>query len=219
MVCYCSEKKIIYIHIPKCAGLTIEKILVSMYGFKYFTFPKDSSVEELVRYPFLNDPRAKMGLFRYILKYSNESKIYDLNSFFKFTFVRNPFDRAISSVKYLSDRMECSEIRKLEPERYIKNFYISCLSSTYLYFHFILSQEDCIKDLDGNIKMDFIGRFENLIPDLKFLLFDKLGFEVKDINNIHENKSDDNSTFFCKEDVDKIILDINRSDFYTFHYI
>ena len=96
MVCYSLDRKIIYIHTPKTGGTSIEKILIENYDFKNFTFNNGP-------YEFLNLEEGKKGFFKYILKYSDESKKYDLISWKKFTFVRNPISRAISGIKYLLD--------------------------------------------------------------------------------------------------------------------
>jgi hypothetical protein len=84
---------------------------------------------------------------------------------FKFTFVRNPWDLQVSSwhhlrrerpklVEHIDDFKEF--IRwKLDPERPYQ-------------FHIDTSielQTDYLKDLDGKIIVDFIGRYENLFTD------------------------------------------------------
>ena len=62
-----KDKKILYIHVPKCAGVSIERF----FGWK--------------------------GLRHETLQtYVNENSIEFLESCFKFTFVRNPWDRMVS---------------------------------------------------------------------------------------------------------------------------
>jgi len=203
MVCYCNKRELIYIHIPKTGGLTIEKILIKNYGFKYFKFEEG-------RYDFLSDEEGKDGFLRYILKYSKESKKYDLKSFKKFTFVRNPYTRAVSALKYLSRIYEIDL-----PENEI--LYQKLKENVYCYNHFYLSQTDCLKDDNGELNIDYIGKFENFSEDLAKILYEDLGFFQSDINRIHENMSTNEITF----DEDRLKLEIRfhmRDDFLNFNY-
>lgn len=204
MVCYSKKKKLIYIHVPKTGGLTIESILVKRYGFKYFTF-------ENGRYDFLSDPMGKLGILRYILLYSKESKKYDLKSFKTFAFVRNPYERAISAIKYL---------KGLKNSRFPENagtFITLSRVNVYYYMHFSLSQTDCLKDENGILNIDYIGKFENLMDDLKRILVDENGFNDSDFSRIHRNKSNVNISM----DLDRIMEEVNiihSDDFVNFGY-
>jgi hypothetical protein len=222
MVCYCPTRKILYIHLPKCGGMSCEAILIKQYNFRHFTFPDTNDP-----YPFLREPRGRLGFFRYILKYSNEAKVFDLKSFRKFAFVRNPHTRGVSGIRYLH---ECS-IResfiklpngtvKSNPRSFphgIDRFYLTCLNRDYYYNHFCLPQSLSIEDDEGNI--DFrIGRFENFMGDLKTILFDEYGLEPFDIDKIHVNKSKDE---LLQLDVNKVyekIAKIHENDFKILGY-
>lgn len=197
MVCYCSRRRVIYIHIPKTGGLTVEKILCSRYGFKKFTFDRGN-------YDFLNDPRGKLGILRYILMYSEESKKYDLQNFFKFAFIRDPYSRCLSAINYLYD---LSEKKKNKFPKDYSTFIRRSRSDVYFYMHFNLTQLESLKDLDGNVNIDFIGRFETLMKDLKHVLFNILKMEYREIDNVHENRSLgvlNISLEDIRDDVDKI---------------
>lgn len=178
MVCYHEQKRILYIHIPKTGGMTIENILIRMYGFSNFTF--ESGPHE-----FINNKEGRLGFYRYILKYSLESKRFDLESFFKFTFVRHPHTRSFSGIRYLHEK--CIKRFLNFPENLL-DFYFACHENDFYYTHFIMTQSDCIRNLHGNITMDYIGKFENLSDDLQYILI-KLGFEIKDFSNVHLHKS------------------------------
>ena len=77
------DLKCIFIHCQKCAGESIEKALCGKadkgYGGDYFE----------------GSPEKHKGINFYKKNYSNEFKTY-----FRFTVVRNPYDRFISWVKY-----------------------------------------------------------------------------------------------------------------------
>ena len=64
---------------------TISQIISQEY--KKFTFVNDNN--KLI----FTDVRYKFGIYKYILSFSNESSIYDLDTFYKFTFTMNPIRR------------------------------------------------------------------------------------------------------------------------------
>lgn len=202
MVCYCSRRRILFIHIPKTGGLTVEKILCDFYGFKKFTFRNGS-------YDFLNDPAGKRGIFKYILSHSEEAKKYDLKNFYKFAFVRNPLTRAVSAINYLSDRSHKNDGRF--PRDY-QTFVRRSRADVYFYMHFNLNQVDCLKDDNNEINFQFIGRFENLMNDLNKVLIDILGLRKFDFDSIHVNKSS-HKMLFSEENLREDILRIHEKDF------
>jgi len=205
MVCYCPERKIIYIHNPKTGGLTIEEILVKYYNFKHFSFNNG-------RYEFLRNDFGKIGIYRYILENSYESKIYDLKSFFKFTFVRNPVDRGLSALRYLKERY-----LYFFPKTFEK-FLLECETDPYLYIHFVNSQSDHLKDEEGLINFDFIGRFENFNSDLKKVLFEVCKLPEVNFDEIHINSSKLSNEMFSYEEVSNYIREKHREDFLNFNF-
>lgn len=224
MVCYCPERRILFIHLPKCAGLTVESILIQNYGFKHFTFKSGLRGDP---YPFLREPRGKIGFFKYILKYSEEAKTIDFSTYRKFAVVRNPYTRAESGIRYLHKCSVKNSAYKdqngklcLKPGHFpmsIDKFYRTCLIRDYYYVHFCLSQVDSLKDLDGNIDFTIV-RFENLIDDLKSLLFDEYGMDVTDIEKVHANKSEIRNLTLDRSHVMKLVSKIHKEDFNILGY-
>ena len=91
------KHNIIFIHIPKCAGQSIENI-----------FLKDLGLTWQERHPLLLRPRTgkEKGPERLAHLYAEEyfkfgfisKEAYD--KFFKFTIIRNPIDRFLSEINY-----------------------------------------------------------------------------------------------------------------------
>lgn len=214
---YSEEHKIVYVHIPKCAGLTVEAILSKKYNFKYFTFPDTED-----HYKFLRDPRGKIGFYKYILLYSQEAqKFNNFEGWQKFTFVRDPYSRGISAVRYLHETfLKHTHTLKIESAKFpmnIEAFYLTCLINDYYYMHFILSQKASLEDLQGRV--DFIiGRFENLMPDLRRILFDTFKLEEFDIEKVHANNSNKKLLVFNDDKIKEKIRQIHQEDFETFNY-
>ena len=221
------DLKAIYFHIPKVAGLYIEEILEKFYNFNTYYFTSefhydyiDDQYENFHNFKgFLNI--RKKGIYRYYF-YSNKffklsnMDIDKWNSYFKFTFVRNPFDRCISAYKYLKQyNKDLPSLNQL--------FLDNSLLNNYEYFHMMITQYDQLIDHDNNINFNFIGRFENLNEDL-IIALNKIN--VKKIthifyieNNIKVNSSNDN---FNIDNIDHHTFDlINQyflDDFNYFNY-
>lgn len=209
MVCYCPVRKILYIHIPKTGGLTIETILIDLYGFKKFTYKTDS------KYEFLSSPRGKLGIFRYILKYSNEASEYDLKSFFKFSFVRNPYTRGVSAVRFL---YWAARKQNMPFATTMDEFVEMSRTNNYFYTHFNTTQYRHLLDENSEFDFDFIGRFENFNDDLKRVLHDELNLPVIPYDHIHINRSDRTLIQFDEQDIKALITQVNDEDFDRFGY-
>lgn len=209
MVCYSEERKIIYIHIPKTGGMTLERILIENYGFKNFTFPGGP-------YEFLGKKEGQEGFLRYILNHSEESKrISDLDQYLRFTFVRNPFSRACSGIRYLSEN---STNRGFDFCETLLDFYNLTLKNPFYFIHFNMTQSKTLEDLNGEIKMSHIGRFENFNEDLEDILFNKLGLERKDISKYHIHKTDPSLIDYDKDIVRELSNELHREDYERFGY-
>lgn len=84
----CHDKKIIFIHCPKCGGESIEE---SVFG-RSDTFYNGNLYE--------GSPEKHWGCKDYIKHYGQ--KIFD--DYFVFSFVRNPWDRSVSRIMYRNKR-------------------------------------------------------------------------------------------------------------------
>lgn len=209
MVCFNPDKKVIFIHLPKCAGISVETILRKQFGFISFTFPHSKD-----NYKFLRDSRGKIGILRFILLYSNEAKLYDLNSFKKITVVRNPYNRCESAIRYLH---KISNEGEKFPTN-IKEFYYTSLERHYYYMHFCLTQKQSLEDLEGNINIDYICKFETLFEDLEYALFEVCNFDRIEIKRIHVNKTDKEILLLDRKEISELILQLHKEDFEQFDY-
>jgi len=121
------KHKLIFIHIPKNAGTSIRESLIDI------------------------DPDVIYWRYHHTAEEYNEF-LTRTKDFFKFTFVRNPWDRTISHYLYL----KCDQHKKhrLEAWEHIQNLsFEDFIMSTVM-------QLDWLK-VDGNlVPLDFIGRVE-----------------------------------------------------------
>jgi hypothetical protein len=156
--------KIIFIHIPKCAGSSIE------YYFDIAPFKwKQTNRLHLTGW----DKQLKIHLQHAPSKTLLDNKLISeecWNSYFKFAFVRNPWDKAFSDYYWMM------KDRKVEGtfEEYLSAsgpFAVSLNDSKQMHYRgdHLKPQHEFIYDNDGNLLVDFVGRFENLEEDFKMI--------------------------------------------------
>jgi len=215
----------IFIHIPKCAGTSIEAVLghlqnhigrggqdhrsIRMIEQPYLRvnslYSKENFIE-LVR-------RSTYERFRKQLNYRNDyivnKKQYD--EYFKFTFVRNPWARAYSCYKnVMRDPIHCKKFNisgELYFNDFIKRYAGRGLLRTQLYW---------IKNFQGSIPLDYIGRFENLTEDMK-IVFSNLKSNDLPLPHKLQGTVDDFRDHYDKETID-LIHEIYNEEIELFHY-
>jgi protein required for attachment to host cells len=129
--------------------------------------------------------------------------------YFKFAFVRNPWDRLVSWYSMIDGaRREVADgTAGPETRRHIKKnnlfkyvlrcgptfdeFVINCTEKQWMgngYYSFTFNQLRYLTDKNGEVLVDYIGRFENLAQDISHV-FDMLGLEASQLEIPHENRS------------------------------
>ena len=102
-----------------------------------------------------------------------ETGCRQFESYFKFGFVRNPWDRVVS----LYERTEALQLRnEMSFEQFVD--WIQYSSATCVHSSPHRYQLDWFVDANGDLLADFIGRFERLDEDWAFVA-QKLGVEEK----------------------------------------
>lgn len=217
------QHKCIFIHIPKCAGTSIEKVLghYDLYdGRRKQDHRSLRMVEKPVQYlKLFNDDNLLDYLKTIKYKFKPQLNPYNklnlkkehYNSYFKFTFVRNPWDRAFSWYKnVMRDEVHSKDlglVNNISFEDFLKgNIGVRALRP----------QTYWIKDYNGNINMDFIGKFENLQNDFNVVA------ETLNLNQFqlpHELKSDNKSyKEFYSDKTKDIVWDFYKKEIKLFDY-
>lgn len=179
---YCDRLGCIFIHIPKCAGSSVHAVLS----------------------PSLRVPRwhANYRLYR-----TSDKRRFE--SYFKFTVVRNPWDRVYSGYEYLrsggnrrsGDRPLAERIQRECAD--FREFVLDWLSQDALHGVLLLRpQFTFIYDLPRErLMVDDLCRFENLGDDLA-RVFGRLGIEAG-VPHVNASPTDD----FRKAYVDPRMVD------------
>ena len=188
------ELKAIFIHIPKTGGLYIKYILEKYYGFT--TIEEKNGLPEYFNKNYNNTFEENMltithkGIFRYFtmspyLSYLSNMNNDKWNDYYKFTFVRNPYDRLFSAWKYLKKINLFTKSFKEFAFLNFNDYNYDNLNLNKIYFHSFITEYDHIINKYKLLDINYIGKFENLNNDLIFILH-QLG--IKEILHMNEIK-------------------------------
>lgn len=152
---------LMFIHVPKTGGCTIEHLIFKAhYNIKktvdYYNPEAKKQRQEMMSID--GEWAQHFSLLKNIQKYS----IKDHEKYFKFAFVRNPWDRAYSEYLYMK-KMHCEcnqEEAQMSFKDYIKNNF-KCSWRDH-----VSPQYEFLVDSSGEIAVDFLGKFENFQEDL-----------------------------------------------------
>lgn len=188
------NKKYIFVHIPKTAGTSMEKVLGEMTS-------KHADIKE----------------YKNMLDMTKES----IDDFWKFSFVRNPYDRLMSGLlnhiikaRYsplTGERFYPQEETSEHEKEVITDFIINKSSQV----HTLLRPQHTFVELDGVNVMDFIGRFENLNEDWN-VVREKIGIG-KELPHNHRGYKRDYDALYTPE-TREIIANHYKKDFEMFGY-
>ena len=186
----------IFIHIPKAAGISICRALFGNLGGGHTTIRK------------------------YELIYPKS----DFDQRFKFTVVRNPWDRVVSAFYFLKEGGFGDEDpqwidKHINSHKDFESFVINELASEAVQekLHF-KPQILFLQNDRGEIPVDFIGKFENLNGDLA-TISKHLGIEANlDHNNKTQGRKDKSYRDYYNKKTKGIIKEIYQIDIKYFEY-
>ena len=179
------KHKFIFIHVPKCAGTSITQAFLPILGEEDLVLGCTPEGERL------HEENLKKGG---LVKHSTAQEIFRhvgpeiWNSYFKFTFVRNPWDLLVSRYHWSLITTWDDEKNIIKKIREFDDF------EDYLYSPFV-SKTNCldfISDNNGNIIVDYVGKTELINWELKRICR-KMGIPV--CSPGRENTSDHHAYF------------------------
>ncbi len=168
----CRQNNCLFVHIPKTAGQSIEKFFLDLPG----NAPAGRKALLLRR-----RAHGERGPER--LAHLTASEYVDFgfvdrdafDGFFKFSFVRNPWDRLVSEYRF-------RYARKFTFKDFVFR-HMPPVGMTNAYRH-VMPQHEFIFDSNGQLLVDYLGRFENLDSDFGAILT-KLGLGAGSLPHIN----------------------------------
>ncbi len=214
----------IFIHIPKCAGTSIESVLGHFDNFSgrggqdhrtirmieepvinpYICASKENCLEWLrrIRYHYRRQPNPRNRLMVTKAQY---------RSYFKFAFVRNPWARAYSWYKNV-----------IGDERHRQGYGIQVSTPFDSFLQrfagrgMLSPQTHWITGFDGSIPLNYIGRFESLKKDF-YEICRLLGISPLVLPHKVKGTDDDYRKHYDKASVE-LVSRVYRRDVETFGY-
>jgi len=144
----------------------------------------------------------------------------DWDKMFKFSFVRNPWDKVVSHYHY---RIKTNQTNLgtslISFKEWVTKSYGNQDSFYYDNVKMFMPQTDWISDSEGNIMVDFVGRFEHINADFKIVCQRlKIQGDLPHLNvSSHQHYShyyDDETKLIIKDWFQKDIENFN----YSFEY-
>jgi hypothetical protein len=188
---YPNRCRCIFIHIPKTAG---SSIVETLFG------------ERSRHIPYFEYERANPRKFK---------------RFFKFAFVRNPWDRVVSTYSFLrrggmneQDRMWSAQCLSRYPD--FSSFVRGWLSeeNIWSWVHFIPQGHFILND-QGTVMVDYVGRFERIDEDFAYVAH-CLGRDIR-LDKTNESGHRHFSSYY-EEDTREIVRRVYARDIEAFNY-
>jgi hypothetical protein len=131
-------------------------------------------------------------------------------NYFKFAFVRNPWDIQVSLYHYM-----------LKNKKHFQHKMVKELGSFDRYIEWRVNnevrlQKDFLYDKNDNLLVDYVGKIENIENDFQ-IICDKL--KINDVNLLHKNKSNHKSYHkYYNEKTKTMIAQAYKDDIEVFNY-
>lgn len=194
-VVFFKNKAAIFIHIPKSAGVSIYKSLFDTDSFGHVP----------------------------LTHYQKNMSKKEFDSSYKFTFVRNPYDRLHSAYTYLKqggrkrpiDLEYSKRIKKVDS---FEEFVLKSLKDDNIWHmqHF-KPQVEYLKDMGNTINLNFIGKFESLESDFNYVA-SKLNVNKK-LGVLNKTKADrKNYMTYYSQEMLQLVNDLYHDDFQSLGY-
>ena len=196
------KHKFIYIHIPKTAGTSIYR-----------------TVQQIYQHPLDLTPQwdYKHNIYKQHATISQLKNLYQIpiSDYFKFTVIRNPYERAVSSYFWL--RRLLGHSTTFKDFLLVRNGYdkINHFENNKGRKDHFLTQSEFIK-INGIITMDFLIKFENLQEDFNNVCR-KIGLPKCNLHHINQSKHK-HYTEYYDEETKQIVAEKYAEDIEQFGY-
>ena len=176
------QKRFLFVHIPKTAGNSIQTVLRDYSEDELVALrPEQDGIERFG----LRNPRYKLQKHSTLAEYRDAVGNEQFRSLYKFTCVRNPWDRMVSY--YFTPTQT--------PESWDRKKFRKVISKT-------LSIADYLRLGDGNedpfVNVDYIMRFENLPDDFRSVCH-KLDIPVQPLPQYNRSTREHYSKYYDDE--------------------
>lgn len=217
------EKRMIFVHIPKCGGSSIEDALFfnKKTSKNLFGIATQEQRKTFRRGTMLRTNAGLQHMIASDILFEFGGNVF--NNCFKFSFSRNPYDRAVSHFFWARGQEKYQSMLNLSIDDFsFKNYLLdidpfrsNTANNPFPHSHF-RNQCDFILDQNGNLLLDFIGKLENAQQDFD-IICNKIGIPQQRLP--HVNKSaHKHYTKYYDDETRKIVAEKYARDIEYFGY-
>lgn len=201
------KHKAIFVHIPKTSGTSIEDVI----------WPKPRRESELWMgfvAPFRN--KYQTGGLQHLLARQIRQEVgkETFESYFKFTIVRNSWDKVISQYSFLRQREDLQRYLGVPATAPLVQYLAAAAKSDHVQ---VMSQVNFIQDENGEIIVDCIGRFENLLSDVESI-FSRLGLDGVSLPHTKKSSRDPDYRKYYDDETREYVAEIYARDIQVFGF-
>lgn len=170
--------KCIFVHIPKSAGISIEQIFLDDLDLDFNN--RTALLLGINLNTKIGPPRlSHLTSEEYFKLHFISKELFD--RYYKFTVVRNPYDRIYSFYKYLGF------IHLISFETFVLK-YLNKIFNDERFEYFLRPMYDYVYDHEGKLLVDYIAKLENLKNDFSQVAKQlKLeNYTLQNLNNSHK---------------------------------
>ena len=205
------KKKFIFVHVPKSAGSSLTSALKPVCHK-----PEEESINRLLSKiginknwigPHLNARYGRIHTKARQMKFIYPAKVF--NDYYKFAFVRNPWDAMVSYYHFLCSKPDTHRYKKIRSLDGFKQYLEYEIKRNK--YH----QYKYLTDANGELLVDYVGRFETLNED-----FEKICNKINVSASIpHHNKSTHkNYQSYYNEETKQMVSEHWATDIKMFNY-
>ena len=166
--------KAVFVHIPKTAGMSVEQVFIDAHGLNWFS--REALILGANPHPTMGPERiSHLYAEEYVgLGYLEKEKF---DQYYKFSFVRNPWDRLVSQYYYRKFDLQMSFTKFVD-------YAFSISENRSDFARHIVAQYQYLFDSSGNLLVDFVGRYENIRNDF-IVVSDNLSLSAKELPKVN----------------------------------
>lgn len=209
-----DKKKFIYIHIFKTAGTSVSYALMpyanTRFVIAYGNWITRKIFAQIEKYVMKDGGKYFIGFHKHATAFEVMSKLgTKYENYYKFAFVRNPYDRLVSAYYYYVQ------------SPWIRNH---CLVKDDDFYGFVEGyistvpkrQVDYVLNKSGDNMVNFVGRYEGLEKDMLYIS-NLLNINDLSIKKKNVSKYRKKNNIICEKSI-RLINDYYHDDFVYFGY-
>ena len=198
------DKKCIFIHIPKCGGTSVEDVI----------WPQEQGrTEDDLWMGFVNRFENKYqtgGLQHLLARQVREEVGSDVfSTYYKFAFVRNPWDRIVSQFSYMQQRPDLMDFLGMTSDTEFMAYLELIRRKEHVQW---MPQVRFLLDQDGSLLVDRIGRLESFDEDCE-QIFSALGLPLDRLpGHVNRSKRRPFQAYYSDDEIIEVVADIFSED-------